>query len=73
MKRVVTDLAVLFKDSTNVKNCFNKNFAKMDKNEDNKINKEEFVEKILGDNRYSQALSLRFLDLFVACEFEVEN
>ena len=37
----------------------------MDKNEDNKISKEEFVEAILGDNRLSQALSIRALDLFV--------
>ena len=47
MKSVITDLAVIFKDPTYGKNCFDKTFAEIDKNEDNKISKEEFVAAIL--------------------------
>ena len=65
MERVLTDLSTLFKDTTNKEECFAKTFAEMDQNEDHKITREEFVLAISDNNKYSQCLAMRVLDLFM--------
>ena len=65
MEKVVTDLAVLFEDPDRAKETFIKAFAEMDENGDGEISREEFVAAVLEDNKFSQNLAMKVLDIFL--------
>jgi Ca2+-binding EF-hand superfamily protein len=65
MEKVVTDLAVLFEDPDRAKETFIKAFSEMDENGDGEISREEFVAAVLEDNKFSQNLAMKVLDIFL--------
>ena len=65
MERVVTDLAVLFEDPERAKETFNNAFSEMDGDGDAKISRDEFVAAVLDDNKFSQSLAMKVLDIFM--------
>ena len=65
MEKVVTDLAVLFEDSAHAHLTFTKAFDEMDKNGDGEISRDEFVTAVMEDNKFSQDLATKVLDIFL--------
>ena len=65
MEKVVTDLAVLFEDPAHAHLTFLKAFDEMDYNKDQTISREEFVTAVLEDNKFSQNLATKVLDIFL--------
>ena len=65
MEKVVTDLAVLFEDPDRAKETFIKAFEEMDENGDGEVSREEFVAAVLEDNKFSQNLAMKVLDIFL--------
>ena len=63
MKKVITDLAVLFDDNTEGGQS-EAVFSEMDENKDERISREEFVKSIKEGNKYGQGLAARLVRLY---------
>merc|ERR1712150_51804 len=62
MKKVITDLAVLFETKTQGE-LVEAVFAEMDENRDERITREEFIKSIKEGNKYGQDLAARLVRL----------
>ena len=65
MEQVMVDLTVLFEDPKQARNIFENAFEEMDKNGDGRVTREEFLTAVMENNKFSQTLATKVLDIFL--------